>query len=221
MALCASCNDALLSPSGLHSLLCARAASTRGHNAVRDELFKVTVSLESSFEKEPTGLIPSRPRLRPADVLTCVSGLTGRCAALDVGISCPAAAGAGNDCTETMRSRKVMRMEPFASELEAAGIDYKPITFSCYGRPHPDAVRLLRSIGRQLARRKGTEAHIEERNLAARIGVEVWRRAARMLRSCLPEAAEDMAEAEALRAPLETEVLQRVGPPHRVHMQNY
>ena len=39
--------------------------------------------------------------------------------------------------------------------------------------------------------------------------------------ACGGPAAEDMAEAEALCAPLEPEVLQRVGPPHIVHMQNY
>ena len=35
---CGCCNQALLGPSGGHALLCARGPSTRGHNAVRDEL---------------------------------------------------------------------------------------------------------------------------------------------------------------------------------------
>jgi hypothetical protein len=215
---CACCSNALLGPSGLHAMLCARGPSTRGHNAVRDELFKVAVSLDSTTEVEPTGLVPSRPSLRPADVLTSVSGLTGRCAALDVGICCPAAAGAGDDCTEAMRQRKLARMQPHAVELEASGVEYRPVTFSCYGRPHPDAVRLMQGLGRRLARRKGTEAHVETRHLAARIGVEIWRRAARMLRSCLPVASEDVAAQEDLLAPLCPQVLLRVGRPDTVEL---
>ncbi len=94
---CACCSSALLAPSGLHALLCARGPSTRGHNAVRDELFAVASSLDSTSELEPTGLISSHPGLRPADLLTGVSGFSARHASLDVGICCPAAAGAGSD----------------------------------------------------------------------------------------------------------------------------
>ena len=140
---------------------------------------------------------------------------------MDVGICCPAAAGAGDDCTEIMRQRKLAHMRPFTRELEAGGVEYKPVTFSCLGRPHPDAVKLMQAFGRQLARRKGTEAHIEHRNLAARIGVVVWRRAARMLRSCLPGTADDMVEAEAQLPSLEVEVLRRVGPPNTVEVEDF
>ena len=142
--------------------------------------------------------------LRPADLLSGVSGFSGRLAALDVGICCPPASGAGSDCVETMRQRKLDRMRPFAAELEAGGVEYKPITFSCFGRPHPDATRLIRTLARKLARRNGTEAHVEERRIAARIGVEVWRRAAHMLRAC-------PVDEEA--PPLDPLVLQRVGAP--------
>jgi len=211
---CSCCGDALLGTSGLHAFLCARGQSTRGHNAVRDALFKVAASLDPSSELEPLGLIPSRPRLRPADLLTGVAGFSARHVALDVGICCPAASGAGNDCAEAMRQRKQARLEPFREELAAGGVEYKPITFSCYGRPHPDALRLMKSFGRKLARRKGTEEHMEVRKLAACLGVEIWRRAARMLRSCLP--GETATEAEAEAPPLCPEVLRRVGAPHTV-----
>ena len=109
---CACCGRAFLGPAATHVFLCARAPSTRGHNAVRDVLYDVASSIDPTTEKEPTGLIPSRPALRPADVLTGVSGLSGRLAALDVGICSPAAAGAGRDCVESMRQRKVERMAP-------------------------------------------------------------------------------------------------------------
>ena len=218
---CASCGDALLGPSGLHAMLCARGPSTRGHNAVRDELFAVASSLDSTSELEPLGLIPSRPRLRPADLLTGVSGFSARHAALDVGICCPAAAGAGDDCVEAMRQRKLERLTPFSAELDAGGVEYRPITFSCYGRPHPDALHVMRAFARRLARRRGTEAHVEERHLAARIGVEIWRRAARMLRQCLPDTAADAIEADMALPPLCPETLRRVGPPHSVEPEAF
>ena len=157
------------------------------------------------------GLISSRPGLRPADLLTGASGFSARLAALDVGICCPAAAGAGSDCVESMRRRKAARMLPFSDELEQAGVEYRPITFSCFGRHHPEATSLLRSFGAKLARRRGSEAHTEERRLAAYIGVEIWRRAAQMIRQCLPETAED--DAEAGHPPLLATTLQRVGTP--------
>ena len=142
------------------------------------------------------------------------SCFSARLAALDVGICSPCAAGAGSDCVESMRQRKLARMADYTAELEGAGVEYRPITFSCFGRPHPEAKQLLRSFARRLARRRGGEAHLEERRLAASIGVEIWRRAARMVRQCLPGSAEE--EAEDARLPLEPEVLTRVGPPETV-----
>ena len=116
-----------------------------------------------------------------------------------------------------MRQRKLARMQPFETELEAAGVDYKPIFFSCFGRPQPDATKLLQTLGRRLARRKGTEAHIETRRIAARIGVEIWRRAAKMLRQCVP----GELSTEADEAPLSAVVLARVGAPSTVEPEPF
>ena len=133
---------------------------------------------------------------------------------MDVGICSPAAAGAGSDCVEAMRQRKAARMQPYDLELEQAGVQYKPITFSCFRRPHPDARLLLKSFGAKLARRKGTEAHVEERRLAAYVGVEIWRRAAKMVRQCMPHTAEE--DAEVGHEPLLASTLQQVGIPGTV-----
>ena len=183
---CSNCDGGILERSGRHCLLCARGPSTRGHNAVRDELFAMAKGVDGNAETEPIGLIASRPALRPADILTSASGLTGRLAALDVGIISPAAAGAGTDCTETMRVRKCRRMEPYTEELEAQDVTYRPITFSCFGRPHPDAYKVIQSFAKRTARRRGSEAHVEERRMMARVTHEIWRRAARMVLHCWP-----------------------------------
>ena len=97
---------------------------------------------------------------------------------MDVGVCCPAAAGAGADCVESMRRRKVARIEPFAAELENGRIVYKPIIYSCFGKLHADTKTLIQGFAWRLARRRGTEAAVEKRRLAARLRLQVWRRAA-------------------------------------------
>ena len=139
---------------------------------MRDVLFKAFSQIEPSTEIEPIGLILSRPLLRPADVLTGASGLTGCLAALDVGICSPNARGAGEDCLQTMLNRKNERMIPFESELDQAGVHYKPIIFSCYGRPHADAIKLISSLARRMARRSGKEAHVVEQG--GTLAEDVW-----------------------------------------------
>ena len=151
-AFCGNCGSVPIGTSGTHCLLCARGQSTTGHNKVRDVLFKACSQTEPSTEIEPVGLILSRPLLRPADVLTGASGLTGCLAALDVGICSPNARGAGDDCLQSMLNRKNDRMKPFETELDQAGVQYKPIIFSCYGRPHDDAIKMVSSLARRIAR---------------------------------------------------------------------
>ena len=213
--LCAACGQCYLGPSCSHALLCAKGPSTRGHNAVRDTLHNIASSLDPTTELEPRGLISSRPGLRPADLLTGVSGLSGRLVALDVGICSPAAAGAGDDCVESMRQRKVEFYQPFERELEAAGVEYRPVTFSCFGRPHEDSRLLVQSLARRLARRHGTEAHVEERRIEARIAVDIWRRAARMVRRCLPTSADEAAAAAEEHA-LDAAAVAQAGDPGSV-----
>jgi hypothetical protein len=81
-----------------------------------------------------------------------------------------------------MVDRKNARIARYQNEQEAEGIVYRPVAFSCYGRPHADAVRVLTALAKQHARRKGSETHIEYRRLLSRITSEIWRRAARMIR---------------------------------------
>jgi hypothetical protein len=183
---------------------------------VRDEIFQFARGIDPSTELEPMGLVNSRPALRPADILTGVSDPSGRLAALDVGIISPAAQGAGADCTQTMVDRKVARIDRYKDELEQAGVEYRPIVFSCYGRPHGDAVRLIDSLAKQHARRKGSERHVERRRLMNKITTEIWRRAARMMRQCTPDAldGEDEEETEVL----DTSCMIRRGHPGTVEL---
>ena len=182
--LCGNCGVHLLGCSGSHALLCAKGPSTRGHNAVRDELYSMARPLDSNTETEPEGLIPSHPRLRPADVLTGAFH-NGRLAAVDVGVICPMASGAGADCVVTMDQRKRERMAPFRDQLEASGVEYHPFAISCWGRLHPGAAQMLQNIAKRTARREGgaSQSAVLHR-LRGRITVEIMRRAACMLIQC-------------------------------------
>ena len=188
---CANCGG-LLGPSGAHSLLCARGPSTRGHNAVRDDLHRLAVAADPSAEIEPTGLIASRPELRPADVLT--SAASCRLAALDVGIVSPDAEGAGLDCVCAMADRKVRRYAAHFREMDRAGVDYIPVVWSAYGRPHGRTTAILRTLARRVARRRGGDAGELLRRVQAQVATEIWRRAARMVRRCWPAMGGDEAD---------------------------
>ena len=140
---------------------------------------------DATAEPEVLGLVASAPGLRPADVLTSALA-TGLDTALDVGIACPDAAGAGEDCCESMRLKKRATYERFLPELEAQGIEYRPLIWSCWGREHPDTTAVLEQVSRRAARRRGfADYRPLLRRARARIGAALARRAAAMLRVCL------------------------------------
>ena len=213
-ALCSNCGVATLTCNGKHALLCARGESVRGHNAIRDELHSMAASVDSAAETEPEGLIASRPHLRPADVLTSAFH-NGHLAAVDVGVISPSAAGAGRDCVVTMAQRKLERMQPFADELEAAGVEYQPFAISCWGRMHPTARQMLVCLAKRIARRQGGSSHgAVLQRLAARITVVVMRRAARMVLKCLPQNDDTSSDdAPIIDAPLSSHAILRAGDP--------
>ena len=128
------------------SMLCTAlpGRAHRGHNDVRDTLHAIAKTTDSQAELEPEGLITSRPRLRPADVLTGAFH-QGRLAAVDVGVFSPPAAGAGLDCVVTMHDRKLAAMAVHQATLSAAGVEYQPFAVSCWGRLHPAALGMLTS----------------------------------------------------------------------------
>ena len=66
------------------------------------------------------------------------------------------------------------------------------LAMSSYGRLHPTAIATFTSIARTAARNRGLGDHrLLLRRALGRIGVAVWRRAAAMVRSCLPLASSD------------------------------
>jgi hypothetical protein len=221
-AICGNCGNSIIACDGEHGLLCAKGESTRGHNAIRDELHNMALPVDANAETEPEGLIASHPRLRPADVLTGAFH-NGRLAAVDVGVICPSAAGAGVDCVATMDQRKRDRMEPFRGELDRAGVEFHPFAVSCWGRLHPTASQMLHRLAKRTARRQGlTNQRAVFHQLNARITTEVMRRAARMVLHCLPHVSDDAGAyqggSDELLSPC---VVSRAGDPSTADMPPY
>jgi len=146
------------------------------------------------MEIEPMGLVPGT-QLRPADILT--GALGHGLVALDIGIASPDAMGAGQDCTQSMADRKVTKYEPHRAVLDWQNIIYKPLTFSCYGRLHPDTTATLRTLAQRIARRRGCSAgEWRFRRLRAKLVAQIWARAGRMVRSCWPDRQDDYEDEE-------------------------
>ena len=171
--------------------------ATKGHYAVRDERLPLAHLADPCTTVETARLIPSAPTLRPADIFTAAA-LPDRLAALDIGICSPDTAAAGADCCAAMFDRKRRDYGAHLHELEVRqGISYCPMVWSAWGRAHPEAARILETLARQAARRRGLRDHrLLLRRVRASIGVQLMRRAVGMVRGCMPYA--DHAEVQLL-----------------------
>ena len=175
-----------------HALRCAPGPATRGHNRVRDTLLGLASLADGTSATEVRGLVGSAPSLRPADLLTTAA--FGRLTALDVGIANPAARTAGSDACVSMVEKKLRDYAAYLAELKEDGVEYRPMIWSCWGRPHTDASNAVRSMAQAAARRHGAvRVRDLERRACRALGVQFWKRAAQMVDACRPAlAAEDV-----------------------------
>ena len=176
--LCGHCGAAVLDSAGAHASTCCLGEATIGHNLVKETLHRYAIRGDPGTELEPVNLVRSRPLDRPADVL---SAAPGRLSAIDVGVTRSAIAVAeGEDAAEAMWRRKMRERAAIREELEDGGVVYVPVVWTHLGRPHPQAVGVMRGIARAIARRSGCTAVAVERALRADVGAAIARRAARM-----------------------------------------
>ena len=145
-------------------------------------------------------MVALQPRARPADALTSAA-IPGRVAALDIGVTSPAAS-SGEDAADAMFRRKVQEREGIRNELDHQNIEYRPMVWTHFGRLHEAAVDVIRSIARIVARRRGNmKPSIIERKIRTAVSVCIARRAARMSLACWPSGMrEGAAEAATLAA---------------------
>ena len=151
---CGYCHTNVLDRFGHHALWCAGSCATRGHTNIKDEVLGLALQADPAAEAEPAGLIPERPGLRPADVL-CAATTRGQMSALDVGVTMPSPADGAADATERYKQLKLNKYRRFLETMRAQGIAYVPIIWSSWGRPNPDAARVLKGLA---ARPRDVEA---------------------------------------------------------------
>ena len=126
----------------------------------------------------PGGLVDSQPRARLADVLTCAA-IPGRAAALDVGVASPTAAN-GQDATDAMFRRKRDERENIRSELDEQSIEYQPMVWTHFGRPHAACSAVIKNLAKVAAQKRGgVKADVLERKILAAVSVSRARLAAK------------------------------------------
>ena len=114
------------------------------------------------------------------------AAIVGRVAALDIGVTSPAAS-SGPDAADDMYRRKVLERENQRQELDAQNIEYRPMVWTCFGWPHQATTELIFSIARKVGRKRGgVNASVIARKMHAAISVCIARRAARMSLACWP-----------------------------------
>ena len=154
---------------------------------IRDCLAEAFHTADPGTAIEVPGLCPQAPTLRPADVLTRAAHPT-LTVAVEVGVRAPHASNAGDDAAETMRQDKLAYYEVHLDDLDRQGISYQPFTVTAFGRRHPSATKMLRQAAAKVARQQGiVNAKGLERRWQRQLAAEVWRRASRMVRACLPK----------------------------------
>ena len=185
-AACGLCGHGVLDASGDHAARCATGEATRAHNKIRDILYEHALQADASTEREPLGLVPDCPTLRPADVLTSAA-LDGCAAALDVGITASGAADTDGDRAEAMYTRKREERRNIEETLAAQHIRYEPVMWTSFGRPHEAPKAVMQRIARRVARRRGIfDSVAVYRGMCRAISAELARRTARMSIACWP-----------------------------------
>ena len=88
-----------------------------------------------------------------------------------------------------MHMRKLAHYSPYQAELATERVEYQPLLWSCWGREHAETTVVLTSISKRVARRLGHADHrLFLRQIRARVGAVLARRAAAMALACLPKA---------------------------------
>ena len=185
-SVCGNCGQQRLDAQCYHALCCAGSEKTIGHNRLRDCAAEAFHMADPGTALEVPGLCPAAPTLRPADVLTRGAHPT-LIVAVDIGVRAPHASTAGDDAAESMLQEKLDYYGDHLDDLAQQGIVYKPMIFTAYGRRHPSATNMLNHAATTVARQRGyANAKGLRRHWERQLAAEIWRRAARMVKACLP-----------------------------------
>jgi hypothetical protein len=176
-----------LDPQLEHCETCSTAEAPRGHYACVRALVEELRLADPAVTTEPRGLTSTTSR--PADIFA-TAAVPGHGAALDVCVASPNAAAAMGDAAEAAFKRKLRRYRREITELNRAGIGFRPLVWTADGRPHPAATCTLRYAASIAVTRNCQQASAS--SLVSRwkheIQVAIMRRRAAMTRAVLPRA---------------------------------
>ena len=98
--------------------------------------------------------------------------------------------GFDQDAAERYRQAKFAKYARYLEALRLQGIQYLPMIWTAWGRAHPAAVQVLKSLATRAARRRGlTSGSDILRAAKLQIALEIQARNARMVHACLHQGA--------------------------------
>ena len=176
---------------GDHALHCRDDRGLKGgrHDRIRDVIFKSAQHASLSPLKEMPGLIPGSLS-RPANVYVG-NWVDGRKVAFDVSVTSPTQEAilfqAADRPAAAIEARKQSKMRAHFSNCQSQGIFFQPLVVESFGGWDFDALKFLKEIGRQDARRWGKDSAMEIKYFFQRLSVALQRGNAALLIERDPE----------------------------------
>ena len=164
---------------GDHALHCRDDHGMKGgrHDRIRDKIFKEAQLASFSPTSEMPGLIPGSLS-RPADVFI-PSWIDGKKIAFDVSVVSPTQDAvihrAADSPAAAIEMRKAAKNRAHFDHCRAQGIAFAPLVVETFGGWDGDAVKSLKDIARQCARRWGRNNADEIKQFFQRLSVALQR----------------------------------------------
>ena len=170
---------------GDHALHCRddRGLKSGRHDRIRDVIFKAAQHASLNPLKEMPGLIPGSLS-RPADVYIG-NWVDGRKVAFDVSVTSPVQETilirAADHPAAAIDARKQAKMRAHHADCQAQGIFFQPLVVESFGGWDSDALKFLKEMGRQDARRWGKDSAMEIKYFFQRLSIALQRGNAALL----------------------------------------
>ena len=176
---------------GDHALHCRDDCGLKSgrHDRIRDIVFTAAQNASLNPLKEMPGLIPGSLS-RPADIFVR-NWVDGRKVAFDVSVTSPTQEAvqfqAADRPAAAIEARKQAKMRAHHADCQAQGIFFQPLVVETFGGWDSDALKFLKAIGHQDARRWGRDSAVEIKFLFQRLSVALQRGNAALLVERDPE----------------------------------
>ena len=153
------------------------------HDRIRDKIFRAAQQASLNPTKEMPGLIPGSLS-RPADVVI-ENWIDGRKVAFDVSVTSPTQEAIVFQAAEhpgsAINARKLSKNRAHFENCRSQGIWFQPLVVETFGGWDQDAVKLLKAIAHQDARRWGKDPSLEIKHFFQRLSVALQRGNAALL----------------------------------------